>query len=180
VLAAVGIALGAIVVLGHRRAASPPAPAITRPATTNGTGGSKAALVARVRSLRGHPIVLTVWASWCQPCRGQAGLIAGAARQYRHRVAFLGVDADDTRTAAASFLRFHPLGFPSFQSTLDLQPLLPQVLPGVPVTLYLSSDGKPVDMHVGEYISFSALARDIDAFSLHTRSTSPPNGNSLW
>jgi hypothetical protein len=107
-------------------------------------------------------------------------LIARAARTYGHQVAFLGIAADDTRSAAVSFLRTHPLGFPSFQATLDLRPLLPRALPGIPVTLYMSPDGQPVDVHIGEYASFATLAHDIDAFSLHTRSASPSNGKSLW
>lgn len=165
VLATAGIALAAVVLLGHRRAASPPTPAISQPAS--GIDGSTSALLARVRSLRGEPIVVTVWASWCQPCRRQAGLIARAAERYGQHVAFLGVAAGDTRSAAASFLRTHPLGFPTYMSTLDLRPLLPHALAGIPVTLYLGPDGKPVAKHDGEYVSFASLAHDIDAFSLH-------------
>ncbi len=45
--------------------------------------GSEPALAARIRTLRGYPIVLNAWASWCTPCRAEAALMGAASAALR-------------------------------------------------------------------------------------------------
>src|SRR3546814_17927724 len=54
--------------------------------------------------LRGKPVVVNIWASWCAPCRTEMPLLERAARTYEGRVTFLGVASRDDRPAAAAFL----------------------------------------------------------------------------
>lgn len=54
--------------------------------------------------LRGTPVVVNVWASWCAPCRAEMPLLQRAATTYEGRVVFLGVASKDSRAAASSFL----------------------------------------------------------------------------
>ncbi len=58
--------------------------------------GNQSALAERIRALRGYPIVVNAWASWCAPCRAEFALFAAASARYGRRVAFLGADTDDS------------------------------------------------------------------------------------
>ncbi|MGH7861930.1 MAG: TlpA family protein disulfide reductase [Candidatus Dormibacteraceae bacterium] len=53
--------------------------------------------------LRGRPVVLNFWASWCVACRTEDPILSRLARQIGSRVAFLGVDIQDTPGAAQAY-----------------------------------------------------------------------------
>jgi cytochrome c biogenesis protein CcmG/thiol:disulfide interchange protein DsbE len=127
--------------------------------------GTDAAFKARLRALRGYPIVVNAWASWCTPCRSEFSLFAAASVQYGRRVAFLGADTDDSADDARSFLTQHPLSYPSYETSESSLSLL-AVLEGLPTTIYLNPAGKVVHVHVGQYGSERALDQDISSYAL--------------
>jgi thiol-disulfide isomerase/thioredoxin len=129
--------------------------------------GSESALSARVRALRGYPIVINAWASWCTPCRSEFGLFASASARYGRQVAFLGADTDDSAGDAQSFLAQHPVSYPSYQSsTPQLQSLVPQGLEGLPTTIFINRAGKLVYVHTGQYVAPGTLDQDIATYAL--------------
>ena len=80
----------------RRDLAGSPAPLAAVHQQANRLLGTEPALAARIRALRGYPIVINAWASWCAPCRSEFGLFASASARYGRRVAFLGANTNDS------------------------------------------------------------------------------------
>jgi len=70
----------------------------------------------RLGDLRGYPVVLNFWASWCSPCQREAALLAAAAKARRGRVVFVGVDVNDLTGDARHFLRVHHVPYVAVHS----------------------------------------------------------------
>jgi cytochrome c biogenesis protein CcmG/thiol:disulfide interchange protein DsbE len=122
--------------------------------------GSGSALAARLKTLRGYPVVVNAWASWCPPCRTEFPLFGVAAARYGRRVAFVGVDTNDAASDARTFLASHPVSYPSYQSTsADLGWLAG--IEAMPTTVFVNRAGKVVDVHPGQYETEGTLIDDV-------------------
>ena len=128
-------------------------------------GGTKA-FEARLASLRGHPVVVNQWASWCGPCRFEFPFFQRLARKYEGRVAFLGVNSQDSRDDAAAFLKRFPVTFPHYY---DKDVSIARVFRGGrawPTTAYYDASGKLAYTHVGAYANERKLESDIRRYAL--------------
>ncbi|MGI9136757.1 MAG: TlpA disulfide reductase family protein [Candidatus Nanopelagicales bacterium] len=94
---------------------------------------------------RGKVVVLNAWASWCEPCKQETpALVRSAARFNPDDVAFIGLDAFDSKDAAADFVKQYSMSYPSlFDPEGSVLGSLPGIPPkAVPSTLILDRDGR--------------------------------------
>jgi thiol-disulfide isomerase/thioredoxin len=127
--------------------------------------GGLGAFRARLRALRGHPVVVNAWASTCTPCRSEFGLLAAASARYGRQVAFLGLDTGDSAAGARAFLAQHPVSYPSYQSPNAASDAVLTSIIGLPTTIYISPAGKVVYVHTGQYVSQGTLDTDITTYT---------------
>jgi cytochrome c biogenesis protein CcmG/thiol:disulfide interchange protein DsbE len=106
--------------------------------------------VLSLNTFRGRPLVVNFWASWCVPCRTEMPLLEKAFRSERGKVAFLGIDTNDTPGAARAFLAKVHVTYPvasdptgSVAATYGLF--------GLPTTIFISSTGKVIGRHIGQF-----------------------------
>jgi len=96
-----------------------------------------------VAQLRGKPVVVNVWASWCGPCTAEAPELAKVARATQGKVQFLGVDIVDKVTPARAFIHKYGWIYPSvFDPSGAIRDGLGFI--GQPVTVLFDQQGKQV------------------------------------
>ena len=99
--------------------------------------------------LRGSPIVLNFWASWCIPCGHEAPRLAASAEAHRAKVIFLGLDIKDYSSDARKFLRRYHVNYVSLRDggshSYDAYGLT-----GLPETYFLDGGGRIVAHRTGE------------------------------
>jgi cytochrome c biogenesis protein CcmG/thiol:disulfide interchange protein DsbE len=153
---------------GRALAGSPaPLAALHRQANELLPGGSDA-FDKRIAALRGYPVVANVWASWCGPCRFEFPTLQKLSARYGKRVAFLGVNSQDSDDAAREFLSEAPVSYPSYT---DPDKKLTDALGatvGLPDTAFYNRDGELVYLKQGPYSKDSELEADLKRYALES------------
>jgi thiol-disulfide isomerase/thioredoxin len=128
--------------------------------------GGGSALRARLAALRGYPLVINKWASWCIPCQSERSAFQHASAALGRTVAFLGIDSSDTSFAdGRAFLRALPVGYPSYY---DRSGRLGAAIAGsafTPVTVFYDRAGRQY-IHQGPYPSAARLELDVRRYAL--------------
>jgi len=158
VLACVAVAVGCGS-NGEKTAAKVPA------ADVQLLGGGKAAFQQKLRELKGKPVVVNKWASWCPPCRAEFPFFSNEAKKQAGKVAFLGVDAQDVESDARDFLREEPIPYPSYSDPDQEIAGLFNGKVSFPATAFYDAKGKLVYLKQGGYASASKLSQDIGRYA---------------
>jgi cytochrome c biogenesis protein CcmG, thiol:disulfide interchange protein DsbE len=122
----------------------------------------------QMAGLNGFPAVVNVWASWCGPCRAEFPHFQQVSANLGTEIAFLGVNSQDSESAAATFLESSPLPYPSFY---DPDRKITQSLEagrGLPATAFFNAAGERTHTKLGPYVDEAELEADIDRYALET------------
>lgn len=92
--------------------------------------------------LRGKPIFINFWASWCPPCRAEMPHIQAAYEKYGDQIQFVMINAieQDTMEDIKAYLAEAKLTFPVYLDRKNLVNELYQV-PGWPTSLFINKQG---------------------------------------
>jgi cytochrome c biogenesis protein CcmG, thiol:disulfide interchange protein DsbE len=113
--------------------------------------------------LKGTPVVVNFWGSWCSPCRDEMPRLVAAHREFGDRVQFVGVDVLDSREGAQAFIEEFGMTFPSvFDAPDDIKGSLGQF--GQPTTVFFRADGTFGSAWAGP-ISEKVLRRQLEAIA---------------
>jgi thiol-disulfide isomerase/thioredoxin len=129
--------------------------------------GGRDAYERRLASLRGHPVVVNKWGSWCAPCRGEFPVLQRVALKLGRRVAFLGIDSQDNDGNARKFLADYPVTYPSYRDP-DLKIAISikgAPAQAFPTTVFYDRRGRLVYPHPGPYKSDADLIADIRRYA---------------
>jgi cytochrome c biogenesis protein CcmG/thiol:disulfide interchange protein DsbE len=123
---------------------------------------------ARIAALKGYPIVANAWASWCNPCREEFPILQQTAANLGKRVAFLGINSQDSDDAASTYLKEAPVPYPSYTDP-DAK-IFDALGPtrGLPDTAIYNRAGELTYLKQGPYTSEAQLEEDIRHYGLES------------
>lgn len=98
--------------------------------------------------LRGRPLIVNTWASWCQPCRSELPALASFWQRWQEEIDVIGLNVSDDPNAAAALWAEMGIGFPSVTDP-DAATRGPLTWVGLPVTYFVDADGLIVGRHAG-------------------------------
>jgi len=106
--------------------------------------------LVRLADLRGQPVLINIWATWCHPCRVEMPSINALYQDYRAKgLAIVAIATDEQgKPVVAPFLQTYGLTFPVL---LDPQNMLGAQLqvPGIPASYVLDKRGRIVSFEIG-------------------------------
>jgi thiol-disulfide isomerase/thioredoxin len=133
--------------------------------------GGTAAFERRLAALRGHPVVVNKWASWCAPCRFEFPFFQRLAVRLGKRVAFVGLNAGDNTGNAKAFLAKFPVPYPSFEDPNEKAAHALGASASYPVTIFYDRRGEQTFVHQGGYPTEARLREDIERYALGGKSS---------
>jgi len=130
--------------------------------------GGQTAFEQRLAALRGRPVVVNAWASWCTPCLAEVPFFQRTSVAYGRRVAFLGVAVDDAPPASRRFMREHWMSYPTYSDQGKQIAHAIGVNTGLPTTVFYDARGRVSYVHQGQYRDERQLTADIARYALGT------------
>jgi cytochrome c biogenesis protein CcmG/thiol:disulfide interchange protein DsbE len=123
-------------------------PLVGKPAPEFALREAGASRTLDLRSLRGKPVVINFWATWCGPCYLEHPVLVENARALGSQVQFVGVVFDDSEDKILKFLRENGTSYPTLLDERG-KTAIAYGVGGVPETFFVDASGKIVTKHTG-------------------------------
>ena len=127
--------------------------------------GDTDAYAAELARLKGHPVVVNAWASWCGPCKLEFPIFQQVSTKMGKEVAFLGLNVSDNRQDAERYLAKTPVPYPHLEDKDSRIVQKAGARGGLPTTIYYDKNGKRAFIHQGGYTDEQALVEDIQRYT---------------
>ena len=115
-----------------------------------------------VADLRGSPVVVNFWASWCIPCREEAPLLTAAAEEYEAQgLRVVGIVYQDSPQSARDFMRRYGQTYPGLADP-DGRTAIDYGVFGIPETFFVDRTGVVRSRQVGP-VTEESLRKEIEA-----------------
>ncbi|HET6816690.1 MAG TPA: TlpA disulfide reductase family protein [Mycobacteriales bacterium] len=117
-------------------------------------------------ALRGRPMLVNLWGSWCGPCQKETPFLAAAHARLGERVRFLGVDTEDQSDSALDFAA-HVRPRMRYPSVVDDNKAVLLAVHGpsaVPMTIFVDASGRIVHLSPQPYGSVAAVLADVERY----------------
>jgi cytochrome c biogenesis protein CcmG, thiol:disulfide interchange protein DsbE len=112
-------------------------------------GSTLAGARLTLADLHGKPTFLNFWQSYCGPCKSEAPQLLSFSKTLHGRANLIGVDVQDSRGAALSFVHRYGWSYPQLPvSDIGLVERFGVI--GFPTTLILNREGQVVDKITGQ------------------------------
>ncbi|MEA2170273.1 MAG: cytochrome c biosis protein CcmG, thiol:disulfide interchange protein DsbE [Solirubrobacteraceae bacterium] len=126
--------------------------------------GDLGAFKKRLAALKGFPVVINKWGSWCGPCRSEFPVFQRVSTELGKRVAFLGIDGRDATDEATDFLKDFPVTYPSYPDQQETIARYLEASNNYPITIFVRRDGKVEIRKQGVYTEDKVLRADIKRY----------------
>lgn len=104
--------------------------------------------VVSIESLRGRPVLLTFWASWCGPCRMELPELQKLNAELKDTgFVLLAVNVDSSPNVARRFLQTTGLEIPVYR--MEQRDLVRVGVRSIPTNILLGLDGRPATVYEG-------------------------------
>ena len=122
------------------------------------------ASAVHLASLKGKPLMLNFWASWCDVCKQEAPLLENTWQRVQGQgIVFLGIDIQDTRSDGLQFLQTYGITYPNVVDA-DGSVTINYGVTGVPETFFVNRQGVIVRKVIGE-LTEQTLEKDLQTIS---------------
>ena len=98
----------------------------------------------KLSDMKGKPVVLNFWASWCPPCKAEMPDFDAVCKEYEGKVTFMMVNLTDgereTVESARNFIHMMEYSFPVYYDT-DMEASNTYGIQSIPTTFFIDADG---------------------------------------
>ena len=113
-----------------------------------------------LKSLRGKPVLLDFWATWCPPCKAELEVLKKVNAEYAGKITIISIDVGEDPDLVASFVTRHGI---TWTVLLDVKGEVARAygVKGIPTLFFVDENGAIRWVHVG-YVSYEKLKSMID------------------